>query len=356
MCATYAPLAQGRTGGRPLATIKRHGTGWQARIRRRGYPQQTKTFRHKAHAEKWARDVEKQMDAGQFAPGAREAERVTLDEALKRYEEEVTSKKRGQQGERSRIRAIRQHEMSARFLASMRGADFAGYRDELEERDLSPNTVRLHLALLSHLYAVARKEWGYEGLRNPLDDVAKPSVAGTARDRRLQVGELDALLLAEGAPPWLPAIITIAIETAMRRSEIAGLADGCIDGAIARLALTKNGDVRRVPLSPEAMAAIAALRAMSAPKPLQMPTADAISHEFHAACGAAGIKNLRFHDLRHEATSRLFERGLSIAEVAAITGHKTWAMLKRYTHPRAEDLAKKLAASSDQKVFNREEN
>src|SRR5208282_6819713 len=56
------------------------------------------------------------------------------------------------------------------------------------------------------------------------------------------------------------------------------------------------------------------------------------------------IENLHFHDLRHEATSRLFEKGLAIQEVAAITGHKTWAMLKRYTHPRPEDLLRKLAS------------
>ena len=86
-----------------MATIKRHGTGWQVRIRRRGYPQQTKTFQHKQHAERWAREVEKAMDGGQFVAAAREAERVTLDEALGRYDAEVTAKKKSPQGEQSRI-------------------------------------------------------------------------------------------------------------------------------------------------------------------------------------------------------------------------------------------------------------
>lgn len=332
-----------------MATVKRHGNGWQARVRRRGHKQQTKTFRHKAHAEKWARDIESEMDGGTFVQGTREADRVTLDEALDRYKREVTRKKRNTRPEELKIAWLRKHTLAKRMLGNLRGADFAALRDELEDRDLAPNTVRLYLALVSHLYTVARKEWGYEGLLNPLEDVAKPSTAGTARDRRLRAGELDALLLADGAPLWLPAIITLAVETAMRRSEIASLVDRCIEGSIVRLALTKNGDSRRVPLSPEAMAAINALRSLAAPGPLKMPLSDAISRAFHAACVTANITDLRFHDLRHEATSRLFERGLSIAEVAAITGHKTWAMLKRYTHPRAEDLVKKLAAQGGQK-------
>lgn len=114
------------------------------------------------------------------------------------------------------------------------------------------------------------------------------------------------------------------------------------------LALTKNGEARSVPLSPDAQAAISALRSLNGGV-LRMPSADDITHAFIEACKVCGIKGLRFHDLRHEGTSRLFEAGLSIAEVAAITGHKTWAMLKRYTHPRASDLVKKLAARSGQK-------
>jgi integrase len=228
------------------------------------------------------------------------------------------------------------------MLASLRSNDFAAFRDELEERELAPNTIRLYLALLSHLFTVARKEWGMEGLANPLASVSKPSTAGTARDRRLHDGELDALQLVEDSPAWLPAVITLAVETGMRRSEIAGIRDDMISGSVVRLALTKNGDTRRVPLSPEAQAAVKALRAVLVGLNA-MPAPDTITKAFAAACVASGAQDLRFHDLRHEATSRLFERGLGIQEVAAITGHKTWAMLARYTHPRAEDLARKLA-------------
>ena len=67
-----------------------------------------------------------------------------------------------------------------------------------------------------------------------------------------------------------------------------------------------------------------------------------ISQAFERVCKAAGIEGLTFHDLRHEATSRLFEKGLGLMEVASITGHKTMQMLKRYTHLRAEDLVGRL--------------
>jgi integrase len=329
-----------------MAAITRRGGKWNVRIRRRGYPLQSKTFKTKAAAERWAREVEGKIDDHAFVPTAREAERVTLGEALKRYADEVTKKKRSPRPEELKIAKLREHELASRMLATLRSHDFAALRDELEERDLAPNTVRLYLAPLSHLFTIARTEWGYEGLRNPLEDVAKPSTLGTARDRRLHDGELDRLQLAEGAPAWLPSVITLAVETAMRRGEIAGLHDGCIRGRVARLALTKNGEGRSVPLSPDALAAIATLRQLGGGK-LRMPAAATMTHEFAAACQAAGIKDLRFHDLRHEATSRLFERGLALPEVAAITGHKTWAMLKRYTHPKAEKIADKLARAPE---------
>jgi integrase len=69
--------------------------------------------------------------------------------------------------------------------------------------------------------------------------------------------------------------------------------------------------------------------------------ADAVTRAFDRACRKAGIEDLRFHDQRHEATSRLFEKGLNVMEVASVTGHKTLQMLKRYTHLRPEDIARK---------------
>jgi integrase len=107
--------------------------------------------------------------------------------------------------------------------------------------------------------------------------------------------------------------------------------------------MTKNGEARRVPLSTGALAVlreagqVRALDGRVFPIPPQ-----SLAHAWSAACARAGVDDLHFHDLRHEAVSRLFERGLSMMEVASISGHKTLSMLQRYTHLRAEDLSAKM--------------
>ena len=135
----------------------------------------------------------------------------------------------------------------------------------------------------------------------------------------------------------------VAVETAMRRGEICDLRWENVNlaGRVALLPDTKNGTVRRVPLSSVALGVLAAL-----PRRLDGLVwdvkVDTVTRSFERACRRAAITGLTFHDLRHEATSRLFEKGFNPMEVSAITGHKTLQMLKRYTHLRAEDLAKRM--------------
>jgi integrase len=145
----------------------------------------------------------------------------------------------------------------------------------------------------------------------------------------------------------LEPLVILALETAMRLGELLGLEWPRIkrDKRVAFLPLTKNGEPRSVPLSPKAIETLQRI-----PRNLQnqrvfwtWTRSDSVENAWRRVLVNAGISNLRFHDLRHEATSRFFERGLSLPEVASITGHKTWQMLRRYTHLRAEDLAAKLA-------------
>lgn len=327
-----------------MASFTKRGKAWQAKVRRKGYPEQIETFQSKADAQRWAREIESRIDRGAFIQTA-EADRVTLGEALERYGREITSGKKSAARERNRIKRLKARPLALRTLARIRSADVAEYRDELKASGLGANSVRLELALLSHLFNTARKEWGYEGLRNPVEDVSRPSTAGTERTRRLDPGELEKLLEAAKAfPYWAGPMIELAIETAMRRGELAGLHRSHIDTRrrTAHLAKTKSGDARTVPLSPRALEILEAMPARIDGR-IWPVTADAMTKTFEEIAKAAGSKDLRLHDMRHEATSRLFEAGLSIVEVAAITGHKTLAMLKRYTHPRPEDIAAKLA-------------
>ena len=111
---------------------------------------------------------------------------------------------------------------------------------------------------------------------------------------------------------------------------------------IAHLPDTKNGEARTVPLSSTSVGVLRALPRSLHGEVFPGLTAEAVKRAFARATRRAGIEGLHFHDLRHEATTRLFERGLNIMEVATITGHKDLRMLRRYTHLKAEDLAKKL--------------
>lgn len=320
---------------------KRGPYQYQARIRRRGYPTITKTFESKADAASWAREMESEMDRGVFISRA-ESEKTTLKEAFERYLREVTVTKKGAKREETRIKQWLQRDLAQRYLASIRGCDIASFRDA-RLKDVSANTVRLELAVLSHLFTIARKEWGMENLHNPVQNIRKPKPS-PGRDRRFVDGE-EAKLLAKATEP-LRSIITLALETAMRRSEISGLCWEDVDFKARKVKLveTKNGDAREVPLS---IKAIDVLKQF--PRNITGTVfgekeiiAEMISHEFPKLCQSLKIENLRFHDLRHEATTRLFERGLNIMEVRLITGHKTLVMLQRYTHLKAEDLAKKL--------------
>ena len=320
---------------------KRGPYQYQARIRRKGYPTVTKTFESKSDAATWAREMESEMDRGIFISRA-ESEKTTLKEAFERYAREVTVTKKGAKREKTRIKQWLERDLAQRFLASIRGSDIATFRDK-RLKEVSANTVRLELAVLSHLFTIARKEWGMENLHNPVQNIRKPKPS-KGRDRRL-VGDEDTQLL-NNASESLKSIIILAIETAMRRSEIASLCWENMDfkARKAKLIETKNGESREVPLSTKAIDVLKQFPrnitgAVFADKDT---TAEMISHEFPKLCQSLKINDLRFHDLRHEATTRLFERGLNIMEVRLITGHKTLIMLQRYTHLKAEDLAKKL--------------
>lgn len=342
-----------------MATIRKKGDyQWHVQIRRKGFPSQTKTFETKAAAEEWARDIESGMDRGIFVSRT-EAESTTLKECLERYLNDVTPLKKGADKERSVIKKLQKHDLSSRFLATIRGADIAEYRDE-RLKTAAAATVTRELAVLSHLFNTAIREWRMESLRNPVELVSKPKIRNS-RNRRATLDEIETILAHSGSRE-LPAIVRLLTETAMRRGELSKLTWANIDRTkrLAHLEDTKNGEDRIVPLSTKAMEALESVPRRISGKVFGM-TPDAITRAFNRAVTRAReayereckesnqepvkgyLQDLRIHDLRHEATSRLFESGkFDMMEVASITGHKTMTMLKRYTHLKAEELAKKL--------------
>ncbi len=317
--------------------------GWQAKVRKKGYPTQTQVFRSKREAQEWAAIIESEMARGAWRDRS-EAESTTLNECLDRYAAEIIPTKKGDgRRELGFIRQWQSRTIACRFMAAIDGQDVRASIKEMEGEGKSANTIRLHLAVLSHLFEIAKKEWRMASLTNPVELVRKPKLP-QGRERRLVDDEEVRLLAAcQSVNHELSAIVRFAIETAMRQGEIIGMTWAMVDikRHIVHLPDTKNGETRDVPLSSSAEKLLSAMPRHIDGK-VWTYTQDGMRASWRRALKYAGIEGLRFHDLRHEATSRLFEKGLNPMQVAAITGHKTLQMLKRYTHLRAEDLVKML--------------
>lgn len=319
---------------------------WNVRIRRQGYPLVTKTFTTQKDAQRWARTTESEMDRGVFL-SRDTAEATTLGQALTRYLFEVTPDKKGAGPESRRISRWLKHPLSKRSLASLKPMDFVIYRDERLSSGLSPNTVRHELGIISHLFGIAHKEWGFAV--SPIIESIRMPKPGKARSRRLVGDEYERLLKActESSNHFLAPLFVLAIETGMRLSEMLGMKYGDIDKQARTVILhdTKNGERRVVPLTTKAMHTIQELpRSIKSDRVFYVwgQRSDAVKGSWNRALKRAGIEDLHFHDLRHEAISRLFELGLNPFEVAAVSGHKSMQMLKRYTHLRPADLLLKM--------------
>ncbi len=327
-----------------MAAIRKRGKSWRVQIRRRNHPPQFKAFDTRADAEAWARQVESEMDRGAFVSRV-EAEKTSIAELLDRYKREITPGKRSSRVEEYTLKRLRSA-FGCLPIARLRPQDVAAFRDQRIAQGLAGGTVIKDLNTLSHVIQTARREWGINLPDNPVKLITRPKVA-PGRQRRLEPGEEAALLAgckASGATA-LPLMFQLALETAMRRGELLGLEWKHIDleRRIAFLPHTKNGESRYVPLSTKAVAILTDYPRSEGGKVFhQWSRPDSFENAWRRVVEKLKLVDFRFHDLRHEATSRFFERGLNLMQVAAITGHKTLQMLKRYTHLRAEDLVSLL--------------
>lgn len=352
-----------------MPTIVKTPSGtWKAVIRKAGFPSVIKTFRLKRDAEDWARRSEDEMVRGLFVQRG-PSERLTFESAIQRYLAEVTPTKRPftQMGELRRsvplIAFFGKYSLAAvtaELVAQYRDKRLAGEDRRGKDGEPMPraaNTVRIELALLGHLFTTAIKEWGLGLGYNPVLNVRRPA-PGPGRNRRLDADEEFNLFAAvdKHSNPMLRWIVRIAVETGMRSSEIVTLRCSQVDLArrVVRLTETKNTLPRTVPLTLEATDLFQ--QALAHPvRPIDTdlvffgePGKDGQRRPYNfnkvwlQIKRSVGCSDFRFHDLRHEAVSRFVEAGLSDQEVAAISGHKSMQMLKRYTHLRAEDLVAKL--------------
>lgn len=331
-----------------MATYRQRPSGrWEAIIRVRGYPRRAKSgFANKTQARRWAEREEVAMRTGVWVDRAR-AEQVTLADLLTRYGNEVSPHKRGHAAETLRLKCLHRHPLAMRIVATLRPEDIAAYVTERLATGRKGSTVNRDIALLHHIFSIARKRWGIM-IPNPCDDIERPKNP-PGRHRRLEPGEEETLLAACRAARnrWVEPMVILALETAMRRGELLAMRWADIDrqARYVNLPQTKNGHPRDVPLSPRALGTLDALPRSLDGRVFPL-TLNAWRCAWRRTRDRSGLPDFRYHDLRHEATSRFFERGdLGVMEVASITGHRDLRMLSRYTHPRAQDIARKLAGS-----------
>ena len=321
---------------------KRHGK-FQAQVRREGVTPVYKTFTNKKDAVVWVRGIEARIDAGETNVAAPKA--TSLADLITRYSQEITQLKKGRDTEQRRLSRLLRDPVAATPLSKLTSAKLAEFRD----RRINDGVRAAHydLILIKHCIKIARLEWGVPMPNNPVDSIRIPNGI-KRRERRLADGEYEALREAARHCKnlFIWPIVDFAIETAMRRSEILSLRWENIGHNYMKATLpnTKNGSKREVPLTTKAKQV---LESISKHEEYVFPSSDcAVRHTWDRLVKRAGIENLRFHDLRHEAVSRLFEMGLSVPEVASISGHKDYRMLASYTHVNNRQLVDKFNLGS----------
>lgn len=294
-------------------------------------------------AQEWARRKEDEI-VHDIHIGTRRAERITIAELLARYEREITPRKRSEASDRSRLKTLTAH-LGYLTLAALTPEDVVEYVDERLEV-VSASTARKEVNVLSNALKLARALW-----RIPLPENAAATAreiltatrtlgrCDVPRDRRLHGNELNTLV--DASPPLMRSLIPFAVETAMRRGEISNMRLSHLQDGLLSIPHNKTDKPRTIPLSKRAQGILRKVPKRDDGYVWNMRP-DSITRAFTRARKRTGITDLRFHDLRHEGTSRLFEKGLSIEEVASITGHSDWRMLKRYTHLSPRKLGKKL--------------
>ncbi len=322
-------------------------TSYRAQVRLRGHPPLSRTFERKTDARVWAQQTETSIRRGE-ALATNEARKHTVAELIDRHLEMLERRKPSSIKDQRRILTWWRDELGDYALVNVTPAVVAARRDKLLTQDIGHNgtarrraggTVNRYLAALSKAFSEAQREWHWVS-ENPVLRVSKEAES-QGRVRYLAKKEWRGLLAASRKSPLpeLELLVTLAVTTGMRRGEILQLRWSNVDlkSGQAVLHKTKNRERRSVRLIPRAVALLRKHWKRSAEisdfvfcgvegRPLD-PT-----HWFQRAVEQAGIEDFRFHDLRHTAASYLAMSGATPGEIAAVLGHKTLQMVKRYAH------------------------
>ena len=341
------------------AIWKRGEHQYCVRVRRKGI-NKSKTFETHEQARKWGTMLEAKIDGNQYQELSL-AQETTLRSALEWYQETVIPRTpKSEATKRSVAQYWLNHELAEYSLTGLSTKDLAEWRSKLLDEAAAPKkrkpecsaqTVVHRLNLISHLYNTIEHEWDMEGLRNPVTRGLKPRLKN-ARKRRLprnsdeEIKILKACDEVEGHP-WLGTCVRLALETGIRRDELFKLEWSDVDLRDPHpsifLAETKSSKPRTIPIWKTSVELLKTYNEKSDRDDVKLFSAgcvDTITRQFAKAVKRAGSDDLTFHDLRHEATSRLFEEtNMRDLEIMAVTGHQSSEMLKRYAHLRTKKFS-----------------
>lgn len=261
-------------------------------------------------------------------------------DALKKYEKEITPHKKGASVESTRIGKAKRTKLAKMSMYLVQSHHVEEFMNEIGG---SSNNQRKYVSLISHLFKIAKMVWKKE-VENPVTGKIVLPSNGRPRKRRLVGNEYT--LLLKHLTGEAATLFAIAIETGMRQGEILKLEWKDISLSCptptAHVIDPKNGEDRHVPLSSVVIKNLKSLTRGVGNAKVFTITPRLLRTQWEKARAAAGIPDIRWHDLRHEGTSRLFEKGLTVLEASSVTGHKTLSMLQAYTHLSPSDIAKKL--------------
>jgi len=330
-----------------MASFTRRGKTWRAETSYKG-ERITATFSSKTEAKEWAnrKEIEiKSYRSGQLG------KLKTVGDAFQKYADEVSIKKRGARWEKIRLTALQRANIADVRLSDLQPADIASWRDN-RLTEVSQASVRREMGLMGSVFNICCREWNWLA-ENPISTVKRPKDS-KARFRRISDAEIAAITTATNykngttikrKTQLVGAFFLLAIETGMRLGEICSIeaSNVYLDKSYLRLLETKNNDARAVGLSKKAvvimrdiLAAGIAITAGEA-STLFRKVRDKITDDENDI----DIVDLKFHDTRHEGTTRLAKK-LDILDLAKQIGHRELKSLMIYYNPTPEEIAAQL--------------
>ena len=317
-----------------MATIYRRNSRYYVRVRRVGFTPINKAFTSLKTARQFAKECEVNMDnhSLMYKPN----EKHSLSDVVYRYIEEVVVNKKARRVETYILKQfLKLADFSNLIINDVKPFHWAKFRDQ-RLNVVSPTSLKREFSIYKHMYQTAIKVWELN-IDNPLDKITLPKIS-TKLKRRFKDYELTYII--KRANPELACFIELALETCMRRGELLRVRREDIKGRLLSIHQTKTNEPRTIPLSYRALVLFRKVRLPFQLKP------DFITKGFKRLARQGGFGDVNLHMLRHEGISRLFEKGLSVPEVALISGHKGSGhkMLYHYTHLKPENVLDKLKA------------